>query len=175
MNTEIATRLIHKEIHIEDLPSIREHLTPAQLVDLDQLMAKGQKWDGDLEWSVAMTVLLNLAWVEAKKLGFEELVTQEATETTPAKYEEFNHNPIALCRFAISDTAGKALAAEFNFKYADPSTMWDVIDSRRINDNTIMALIGDDRGWNKDWEYFIAVVWCPKEIEDALGYIPTLL
>ena len=88
-----------------------------------------------------------------------------------------NHNPILLCDFAKGVDAGKAMAKKHGFdtdRSFVPDTMWHVMERRR-NGDAIVALIGDDRGWAHNWEYFVVVCWSPVHLEEELGYTPALL
>jgi len=52
--------------------------------------------------------------------------------------------------------------------HLEPASMWDVMQQRRHGD-AVIALIGDDRGYAPDWEYFIAVAWAPQAITTEYG------
>lgn len=78
----------------------------------------------------------------------------------------FTHNPVALVDYAIGEEAGMELARKYNFspEYSEPSNMWDIMGTRRLDDDTVIALVGDDRGWSNQWRYYIAVAWAPVDL-----------
>jgi hypothetical protein len=135
--------------------------------------------DSEKSWHLSRALYLAKSQEAAKSIGLEIHPTLA-----------FNHNPIAVIDFAKGIDAGHELMAKFNFNdgvgesgycfYRDsklmptPETMWHVLATRRDGD-AVIAFIGDDRGWEKHWEYFVAVAWAPQELVEELGYIPALL
>ena len=70
-----------------------------------------------------------------------------------------------------------ALAEKYDLEldsraYASPNSMWDIM-AHRVEGDAIVALIGDDRGWEKDWQYFIVVGWHPADVVEEMDVSPT--
>ena len=102
----------------------------------------------------------------------------------------FLHNPIALIEMATGADTGRELMEKHGFADAAqksgyffrrdgkvfpmPETMWHVFAQRRDGD-AVTAFIGDGRGYEQHWTYFIAVCWAPAELVEKVGYIPALL
>jgi hypothetical protein len=106
----------------------------------------------------------------AARWWYYQLSLREAARLGFAVHPEFSfsHNPVALIEQARGRDDGEMLANKWGFtpSHIEPGTMWDIMAQRRDGD-AIIALIGDDRGWAPDWEYFIAVVWAPAALGRA--------
>jgi len=123
------------------------------------------------KWHVAKNLFYRRSLTEARRLGYE-----------PNKEIAFSHNPIAMIEFVQGYENGIALMNKWGFgsdqphpddphyiaPHYEPDTMWDVMAWRR-NDDAVIAVIGDDRGWKNNWTYYIAVAWSPRHLDEKYG------
>lgn len=143
-------------------------LTPDEKAAWESYLESRPQEQSEIKWHAALNLHHRRALAEARRLGYEP--HPELSLTT---------NPCVLVDFAKGYEAGKALIERWGFgkgveggvaDYA-PNSMWDIMAWRRDGD-AIIAVVGDDRGWDKDWEYNIVVAWAPQRME-KLGYSPT--
>jgi hypothetical protein len=156
----------------EDIEAAQARFSQA---DWQELMSRDES---EQTWHIGRALYLHKCQEEARRLGL------------PLHPTLFNHNPIALVDFAKGVDAGRELMVKYKFtdvaaqsgygymrdgKYFPvPETMWHVLATRRDGD-AVIAFIGDDRGWENNWEYFVAVAWAPREMAEESGYVPALL
>lgn len=62
--------------------------------------------------------------------------------------------------------AGEQLAQRFGLEFKEAECMWSALSVRRLNESGVIALIGDDRGWNGGI-YYVAVAYAPEEFVKA--------
>jgi hypothetical protein len=145
-----------------------EEITPEQVAEFERGLNPVMKseWESaglslkDKQWNIARQWFYQRSLAEALRLGYK------AHDT-----ETFTHSAAVLVEIATGDENGHALAKKYGFKPDDPAAMWHVL-GHRVEGEAVVALIGDDRGWAGNWQYFIAVAWYPASAAEA-GYEPT--
>lgn len=107
-------------------------------------------------------------WLAAKDLCARKAVAEAARMRLPVSKETLlSFHDGALAGIAVGYEAGQELIKHWGFKpeAREPNSMWDIMDFR-VDGEAVIGLIGDDRGWDKDWVYLVIVAWYPKEVHD---------
>ncbi len=105
-------------------------------------------------------------WLAAKDLCHQQSIAQAKGLGYACSQEGLlTFHSSTLVGVAVGYDAGQELINRWQFKpkAREPNSMWDIMDFR-VDGEAVIGLIGDDRGYDKDWVYMVIVAWYPKEV-----------
>lgn len=138
-----------------------------------------KKWNEFMELNPNEADLESQLYHAAKNAVWDKAKEQAHILGLESNGHCFTTIPLAIveARQGLSQKEVKTLAKKYNLEldgsaHATPNSMWDIM-AHRVEGDAVVALIGDDRGWEKNWQYFIVVGWWPLSIAKEMDISPT--
>lgn len=118
--------------------------------------------------------LLGLDWKYSCAISWRKLRAQQMLQKHNLAYPGFEPKLAATGSVVLAeanDDNVEALAAHYQLHASPPGCMADVISTRRIDDEAILGLLGDDR--STSGKYWVAVSFAPRRFCEAFYSDPT--
>ena len=131
-------------VSMMDIGMYREKLSGEQQARFDALSVDDQKYQ------VAKSLSLQKS---------KEAAIRQGWLAPDAKSFDVLNDAHVLLGSAEGD-ACPALAQKFGLDYDEPGSMYDLLSWRRVDAETVIGLIGDDRGWTP--HVFVIVAYAPE-------------
>ncbi len=143
----------YNQLSAEDLSEWWNGLDGRTASNVTELLKTGQAGE---KWLAARDMYHQGCLAQVKRLGL-----------TPASNAFGEFSGTTLIERVVGHDAGQKLIKRWEFRPENesPDSMWDIMDMR-VDDEAVIGLIGDDRGWSENWVYMIIVAWYPKEVHN---------
>ena len=160
MNPEIVIDYTNTTVSLEEIPcewvtAFEERLSPSEKKEWG-------RWDKIYKvWHILRDQNYQNAILLAESMRMEEVLklSCEAPYVVVA-HTKGRKSGIELAKeWGMYDMAANTWGSRFK-----PSSMWDEAAHQRNGDAVIM-LLGNDKGYSRDWEYFVVVKWEPQVIQ----------